>query len=717
MRQILQNVRSGRQDVCEVPDAVLSGSGVLVATQCSAVSAGTERMIVEFSKKGFIGKAKSRPDDVKKVLSKIKRDGLKATLNSVFTRLNQPMPLGYSTSGIVLAVSPDVTHVKPGDRVACGGANYAVHAEMIFVPGNLVVAVPDNVEFDQACFATLGSVAMQGVRIADLVLGEKVAVIGLGLLGLITAQIAKAAGCRVIGADPDQARCALGRELGIDYVCSMQELSATADSCTNNVGVDAAIITAATSSNEPIEVAAAICRKKGRISVVGAVKMDLPRSSFYKKELELRLSCSYGPGRYDKQYEEKGIDYPQAYVPWTEQRNMACIIDLISQRRMDMRPLISHRFAIEDAEKAYALVRGETNEPYLGIVIMYPPVADRTPMPSVRMSEPTEGASPKNTVNIGVIGAGTFAGITMLPAFRKISGIRHVCLAEREGRIGKHTAEKFGFEKIVSDHAQLLNDKDVDIVFVTTRHDTHAPLLIESLKAGKHVMVEKPLCIREDELPEIIDVAEANPGRIVMVGYNRRFAPMSVDLKERFRGKGPLCINYICNAGFSPQDSWTRDIEIGGGRIIGEGCHFIDWMIWLTDSQPVTVYSQSVGRENASTLKNDNVTISIQLKDGSIGVVSYFACGDKSAVKEHIRVFGGGCLGIIDDFKHGSFTSGGTTARLHGGSKGHLEEWQAVISAVKENKASPIPLEELVCSTWTTFKAMESLQIAQPIDI
>jgi len=715
MKQILQNVRSGRQTVTTVPDAVVSGPGVLVATQCSAISAGTEKMIVDFSSKGFIGKAKSRPDDVRKIIAKIKRDGLKATLDSVFARLNQPMPLGYNTAGIVLAVSPEVTHVKPGDRVACGGANYAVHAEMVFVPKNLVVPIPDNVAFDEACFATLGSIAMQGIRIAELVIGEKVAVIGLGLLGLITAQIAKASGCRVIGADVNPDRVGLAGELGLDRVCTPQELPSAVSAFTDNIGADAVIVTAATSSNEPVETAAAICRQKGRISVVGAVRMDLPRSPFYKKELQLRLSCSYGPGRYDKRYEEKGIDYPYAYVPWTEQRNMSCVVDLISQGKLNLKPIVTHRFTIEEAHKAYELVRGQRDEPYLGIVITYPPVEERQPMPSVTLKQSSARKPGKDTVGIGVIGAGNFASITMLPAMKKIEGIRFVSLAEREGRIGKHTAGRFGFEKTTSNHKDLLSDEDIDIVFVTTRHDTHAQLVLDCLRAHKHVMVEKPLCIRQSDLPEIIEAAESNPDRILMEGFNRRFAPMAVQLKEKFSNKGPLCINYICNAGFSPKDSWTQDIETGGGRIIGEGCHFIDWIIWLTGSAPVAVYAQSVGRETATTFKNDNVMISLQFEDGSIATVSYLACGDKSAVKEHIRVFGGGCIGIIEDFRRGSFTSGGTTVKLRGSSKGHFEEWQAVLSAVREGRPSPIPLEELVCSTWTTFKAVESLQIGEKI--
>jgi polar amino acid transport system substrate-binding protein len=714
MKQILQNIKTGKLNVAEVPEPGLAGPGVLVATQASVISAGTERMITDFAQKSLIGKAKARPDQVKLVIDKIKRDGLKATLHSVFSRLSQPMPLGYSASGIVIAKSAEVTNINAGDKVACGGAG---HAEVIFVPKNLAVPVPENVDFDSAAFATLGSIAMQAVRVAELVVGEKVAVIGLGLLGLITIQLAKAAGCRVIGADVNPERIKLAEKLACDRASTPDRLAEVVAELTGNIGVDAVIIAAATKSNQPTELAAAVSRKKGRISVVGAVKMDIPRGPFYEKELQLRLSTSYGPGRYDREYEEKGHDYPYAYVPWTEQRNMACVLDLISQGKLDVQSLITHRFGIEQAEEAYKLVRGEIQEPYLGIVLNYPKVEERQPTPIIAAAQAKPHALSRDKVGIGIIGAGVFANITMLPAMKKISDYGLVGIADVNGSAAKHAQDKFGFAYSTGDHRKIMEDDNIDVVFVTTRHNTHASLLIEALQAGKNVMVEKPLCMNEDELCEIIKAVEERPSQLVMVGFNRRFAPLSVELKKRFKDKGPLCMNYICNAGFVPKESWVQDIETGGGRIIGEACHFIDWMIWLTESPPVQVYAQSITKETTKALKEDNVMISLKFADGSIGTVSYLACGDKSFTKEHIEVYSGGAIGIIDDFRRGLFTDDGRREKLSGASKGHLQEWQGLADAIKNSKVSPITFEDIVASTWTTLKVTESLRTAKAIKI
>ncbi len=713
MKQVVQNIRSGKLSVDEVPSAQFAGPGVIVATQASVISAGTEKMITEFAEKGLIGKARSKPQEVRKIIDKIKRDGLVETFRTVMTRLDQPMPLGYSAAGIVLAASPEVVSIKPGDRVACGGAG---HAEVMFVPKNLVVPVPDNVDFDSASFATLGSIAMQGLRVAELVIGEKVAVIGLGLLGLITTQLVRAAGCRVIGADINPNRLELARKLGCDFVCPPNRLAAVVSEVTGNVGADAVIITAATASNEPVETAAEICRKKGRISVVGAVRMDIPRKPFYQKELQLRLSTSYGPGRYDSQYEDKGIDYPQAYVPWTEQRNMACVLDMVSQGKLDVKSLITHRFPIEEAETAYKLIKGEIQEPFLGIVLNYPKVEDRSPVPASQARKSPQRI--EGGVGVGVIGAGNFANLMLIPALAKLPDARLVGLADVNGLAGNHTGRKFGFQRIVSDHRQLLEDPDIKVVFVTTRHNAHAPLVLEALKANKHVMVEKPLCITHDELLEIVKTADQKPDLSVMVGFNRRFAPMAVELKKYFKDAGPLGINYICNAGFTPKESWVQDPLVGGGRIIGEGCHFINWVIWLTNSAPVKVYAQSIGRETGKAFKDDNVMISLQLKDGSIATVSYLACGDKSHTKEHIEVFGGGCVGIIDDFRRGVFIRGGNTQKLKAATgKGHFEQWQAYIASLKEGRQAPVPFEEIITSTWATLKAIESLRTGQVMEI
>jgi predicted dehydrogenase/threonine dehydrogenase-like Zn-dependent dehydrogenase len=713
MKQILQNLRTGQLNVEDVPEPEMAGPGALIATQTSVISAGTEKMLIDFANKGLIAKAKARPNDVKQVLDKIKRSGIRATLKTVFARLDQPMKLGYSSAGIVLATSPEITDIKPGDRVACGGTE---HAEVVFAKKNLIVPMPENVDFESACFATLGSIAMQGVRVAELVIGQRIAVIGLGLLGLITVQLVKAAGCRAIGADINPERLKLAEQLGCDKACHPNQLPEVVGDMTQNRGADAVIITAATKSNEPTELAAQIARQKGIISVVGAVRMDIPRKPFYAKELQLRLSTSYGPGRYDVSYEDKGIDYPFGYVPWTEQRNMACVLDLISQGKLNIKPLITHRFPIEQGQQAYAMLSGETKEPYLGIVLTYPKPEHREIKPIIKSSEKVF-ITAKNKVGIGVIGAGNFASLTMLPAMKNITDIEFVGIADVNSSMAKHAQNKFGFQYSAGDYRKLLQDDNISTIFVTTRHDVHASLAIEALQAGKNVMVEKPLCLNQQQLMNIINVVEQHPHQRLTVGFNRRFAPMAVELKNRLKGKNPLCMNYICNAGFTPKDSWTRDPQIGGGRIIGEACHFIDWMCWLTDSEPTKVYAQSISKETANVFKEDNVMISLHFADGSIGTVSYLACGDKSFAKEHIEVYSGGAIGVINDFTKGIFVAGGSTNKLAGNSKGHLQQWQAFISAIKDGRPAPVEFGDVVASTWATLKAIESLHTAELIEL
>jgi predicted dehydrogenase/threonine dehydrogenase-like Zn-dependent dehydrogenase len=713
MKQILQNLRTGQLNVEDVPEPEMAGPGALIATQTSVISAGTEKMLIDFANKGFIAKAKARPNDVKQVLDKIKRSGIRATLKTVFARLDQPMKLGYSSAGIVLATSPEITDIKPGDRVACGGTG---HAEVVFAKKNLIVPVPENVDFESACFATLGSIAMQGVRVAELVIGQQVAVIGLGLLGLITVQLVKAAGCRVIGADISPERMKLAEQLGCDKTCYPGQLPEVVGSMTENRGADAVIITAATKSNEPTELAAEIARQKGIISVVGAVKMDIPRKPFYAKELQLRLSTSYGPGRYDVSYEDKGIDYPFGYVRWTEQRNMACVLDLISQGKLDVKSLITHRFPIEQGQQAYAIVRGEVDEPYLGIVLTYPKPEQREIKPIIK-SDAKVFTTVRDKIGIGVIGAGNFANLTMLPAMKNIADIEFVGIADVNSSMAKHAQSKFGFQYSAGDYKQLLQDANISTIFITTRHDVHALLVIEALKSGKNVMVEKPLCLNQQQLMEIIKIAEQHSEQRLTVGFNRRFAPMAVELKNRLQGKTPLCMNYICNAGFTPKESWSQDPQVGGGRIIGEACHFIDWMCWLTNSEPTKVYAQSISKETANAFKDDNVMISLHFSDGSIGTVSYLACGDKSFTKEHMEVYGGGAIGIIDDFTKGIFISGGSITKLAGNSKGHLQQWQAFISAVKDGQSAPVEFDDAVASTWATLKAVESLHTAEVISL
>lgn len=716
MKQVVQNFKTGELAVRDVPMPHLAGPGVLVRTRVSLVSAGTERMVTEFAQKSMVGKARSRPDLVRQVLDKVKRDGLLATFRTVMTRLEQELPLGYSSAGVILAQSPDIEGLSVGDRVACAGGNYATHSEAAFIPKNLVARIPDGVSFEEASFVTLGAIAMQGVRVADVRLGERVGVIGLGLLGLITVQLLKAAGCRVLGIDPDAGKLALARQLGADEAVAPGGASPAAMAMTGQRGLDAVVITAATSGNGPIEQAAEISRLKGRVVVVGAVGLNVPRKPYYERELDIRFSMSYGPGRYDPSYEEAGRDYPYAYVPFTEQRNMISFLDLLAQGKVQVKPLITHRISIDQAERAYDLIQGQGGESYIGICLTYPEDRELSP----RIDLKTASVAPVGQkLRVGFIGAGNYAQLMLLPRFAAHQRVQMVGVATHEGVSGRQAAEKFGFNYATTDYHQLLADANIDAVIVATRHDLHARAAIDALKAGKHVWVEKPLAMNEQELSEVIEAQQAARDRVVFVGFNRRWAPLTLEAMKFFASRrGPLSILYRCNAGFLPSSHWTQDPQVGGGRIIGEACHFIDLIVRLTGSLPVNVHARAVAGLDQGIVNQDQSIITLTLADGSIGTVAYLSSGEKSFSKERVEIFGDGRTYVIEDFRLGIAAAGGReTRKKMAQDKGQSGEVGAFVEALLQGGPPPIPFEELVAVHLATLRAVDSIKSGVPFDL
>jgi len=713
MKQVIQNFKTGDLFVDEVPPPSLAGGMVLVANRYSLISAGTERSTVKVAKAGLLGKARQRPDLVAQVLQNIKKEGLKATLEKVKTKLDTLKALGYSTAGEVIAYMDDDHSFRPGDRVACAGQDYASHAEIVSVPRNLVARIPDNVSFEEASFTTLGAIALQGVRQADPRLGEKVAVIGLGLLGQITCQLLKAAGCRVAGIDISEKLLELARELGADAALHRNDTDLTArlNAFTQGHGFDSIIITAAADSNDPIELAGEIARKKGRVVVVGAVRMEVPRDPhYYRKELDLRMSCSYGPGRYDPSYEEHGQDYPYGYVRWTEQRNMEAFLDLIAQGKVNVKRLISHVFDIENAAAAYDIVLGKVKEPHSGILLKYTP-GDQPHKSIIRLS--SGAAAGTGGIHVGVIGAGSFAQNYLIPYMRSW-GAHLTTVVTSRGITAKNVAGKFSFANASSDSQDIFSDRQINTIFIATPHNTHAEYVEKALQAGKSVFVEKPLALNAGELEAITQQMEQHGGRL-MVGFNRRFSPVANALKSAFgRPAQPLVINYRVNAGFIPKEHWIQDPVTGGGRIVGEACHFIDLMQYFTGSLPIKVYASCINGDNDKLPNEDNVCIIIHFSDGSIGTLTYVASGDKSLPKERVEIFGDGKVGIIDDFKKGELHQNNKVKTLNLQGKGHKEEVQAFLQAVSTGGPMPVDFESIRQTTAATFKILDSLRTGLP---
>ena len=715
MKQLLQNMKTGQTGIEEVPIPMPTAGQALVRVSASLVSAGTERMLVEFAEKSLLGKARSRPDLVKRVLEKMRREGMLVTIADAFNRLDQPMPLGYSSAGTITALGDEMAGFQVGQRVACAGGGFAVHAEYNVVPQNLLTRLPDSVDFESAAFTTLGAIALHGFRLAQPQIGETVAVIGMGLLGLLTGQIAAAAGCRVLGIDVNPQRIALARSLGLEAVLRAQAVE-FGQAFTAARGFDKVIICADTPSNDPVELAAILARDRANVVATGAVGLTFPRKPYYEKELSFINSRSYGPGRYDVSYEENGRDYPLGYVRWTEGRNFEAFVDLLAGGKVKIALMISHRFPIEQAAEAYEIITGKKKEPFLGVLLTYP--QDGSSVPVSRITFPASHPAPSSAeVKLGVLGAGLFANATLLPAIKTVGQLELVGIASAAGLHAQHSARKFGFAYATSNDDEILNDPNINTVAVLTRHGLHAGLVVKALQAGKNVFVEKPLAVDNDQLSSVGEALHADNCPLMAVGFNRRFAPLTGRLKEFLAVRSePLHMHYRINAGPIPLNHWTHDPVQGGGRIIGEGCHFVDFLTCLAGAAPLSVSASAL--PNTGRYHEDNVSMTFSFPDGSVGVVDYLANGDKSFPKERLEVFCGGRVAVLDDFR--------TLEMLHAGhrsvvkkaqNKGWKDEWIAFTNAICTGGHPPIPYEQLFGVTKATFAAMQSLREGQKISI
>ena len=688
MKQLVQDFKTGDIKLVDVPPPVTAPGCVLVRNAFSLVSAGTEKATVAMAQASLVGKARLRPDLVRQVFGTLKREGIGATLRKIQSRLDQWKQLGYSSAGTVLGVGEGVTGFAVGDRVACAGQDYASHAEVVLIPQNLCTRLPEGVALEHAAFSTLGAIALQGVRQADARVGEVVAVIGLGLVGQLTVQILKAAGCVVFGIDVSEAACALAKTCGCDAVAvrMRDDVERMAAKLSHDFGVDAVIITASAPTNDPVELAGRICRERGRVVMVGVTGMEVPRDIYYRKELDFRLSRSYGPGRYDPLYEEEGVDYPIGYVRWTEGRNMEAFAQLLAAKRIDVAALTTHTFTVDDGPKAYELITGKAGERFVGVLIQYPPTAERANVSVAKSAS----AAPAKAVVLGVIGAGNYAQGVLLPQFKASADVtlRTVCTAT--GVKAQKAKEKFGFDTCVTDWHAVIADAAINTVLIATRHDLHGPIVCEALRAGKAVFVEKPLCLRGEQLDEIVKVINQTGNARLMVGFNRRFAPFAAEARKL---SGPLVMRYRVSVTPLPREHWINNPDIGGGRILGEVCHFVDFLQFAARSRPVSAFAQGFGVEN--------VQVALRFADGSMGAVDYFSVADDALPKEHFEAFGGGRHLVVTDFHD----------------KGQVEEVRSFITAVKAGSPMPIGLEEIIDSTRATFAVLRSVQCGQAVGL
>lgn len=697
MKQVLQSLKTGETTVTEIPSPMVKRGQLLIQTTKTLVSSGTERMLVEFGKAGWIEKARQQPDKVRLVLDKIKTDGLIPTFEAVFNKLDQPIPLGYCNVGRVIDTGAGVQGYAVGDRVISNGK----HAQIVNAPVNLCAKVPAKVSDDEAAFVVLGAIALQGVRLAQPTLGESVVVTGLGLIGLLTVQLLRAHGCRVLAIDSVAERLELARQFGAEVVDLSQDQDpvAVAQQFSHRRGVDAVILTVSSKSNEPIHQAALMCRKRGRIVLVGVTGLELSRADFFEKELTFQVSCSYGPGRYDPTYEEKGIDYPIGFVRWTEQRNFEAVLDMIAEGRLNVGPLISHRFDIAEAEKAYELVGGAA--PSMGILLQYPNALDvalarSVTLPtrsSVQAGNLAKGRSP----SVSFIGSGNYAGAVLIPAFKQANA-RLRSIASGSGVTGVYAGRKFGFQEATTDTESIFLDSQTDAIVVTTRHDTHAEFCVKALAVNKHVFVEKPLCLKLSELKDIQLAHQAAHsaginGPMLMMGFNRRFSPHVKKIKQLLASTvEPASFVMTVNAGAIATQHWTQDPEVGGGRLLGEACHFVDLLRFLADALIVEWSRTTLTSEN-----DDTVSIQLRFANGSIGTIHYFANGSKSFPKERLEVFVAGRVLQLDNFRKlkGFGWPNFKSMNLWRQDKGQRACAQAFVDAIAQGAEPPIPVEEL----------------------
>ena len=699
MKQIIQDLKSGETILEEVPAPVVRRGAVLIRTHRSLVSLGTERMLVEFGKASYLEKARQQPEKVKQVLDKIKSDGLIPTLEAVFRKLGEPLPLGYCNAGEVIAIGQGVSDFKIGDRVVSNGH----HAEVVCINQNLVAKIPDHVTYDEAAFTVIGAIGLQGIRLINPTFGETIVVTGLGLIGLITSQLLLANGCRVIGLDFDQSKVELARSFGIEaYNVSDGRSPVTLiESLTDYIGADGVLITASTKSNDVIAQSAGMCRKKGRIVLVGVVGLDINRSDFFKKELSFQVSCSYGPGRYDDNYEEKGHDYPIGYVRWTEKRNFEAVLNALARKKLEVLPLITERIHLDD----YLQIYGNMSNPKsIASIITY----DVKKSDTLNTQVVINGANFAGQKGVfGVIGAGNFTGSTVLPMLSKAGG-KVKTIASSKGLSGTILAKKFNIAQSSTDYHSILRDDEIDIVIITTRHNAHARQVIESLEAGKHVFVEKPLALNIDEL-NAIDVVIGQTDKTVTVGFNRRFSPFSIDAKKQIGSSGiPINVVATMNAGFIPQDVWVQDMEVGGGRIIGEACHYIDLISFFTGSHVESVVMNAMGTNPAEN--TDNASILLKYTNGSTGTINYFSNGSKAYSKERIEIYAQNRTIVMDNFRKSYYYGFKASGLSKTQDKGHREQFRLLVDRIKNGGDPIIPYADLMNTSKAAIAAVESLK-------
>lgn len=705
MKQIIQSFKTGETILEEVPVPQVKRGCLLIQTTKSLVSLGTERMLVEFGKSNYLQKAKQQPDKVKQVLDKVKTDGLMPTVHSVFNKLNEPIPLGYCNVGKVVAVGEGVSGFEVGDRVASNGP----HAEFVCVPKNLVAHIPDNVSDEEAAFTVVGSIGLQGIRLLNPTLGETVVVIGLGLIGLLTAQLLKANGCRVIGTDLDEEKLALARKWGvIAYNSGKGDVVKFVEEQTGNVGADGVIITASAHTDAIISQAARMSRKRGKIVLVGVIGLNISRAEFYEKELTFQVSCSYGAGRYDDNYENKGIDYPLPYVRWTENRNFETVLQTIASGKLSVKEMITEEVDLVDYGSIYDDIGTHRS---IASIINYPENNDPAVLKSRVLLQHHNFSGSKGVV--GIIGAGNFTKMTMLPAL-KDSGAHFKYIASQGGLSGTLMAKKYGFANSTTSYKDILTDDEVDLVMITTRHNLHAGMVVESLKAGKNVFVEKPLALNEEELRKIIE-AYGNSGKTLTVGFNRRFSPHIQKIKSLV-GDSQMNVIATMNAGYIPPNVWVQDMKTGGGRIIGEACHYIDLIAFLTGSSVKAVCMNAMGvnpEENT-----DNASILLKMENGSTGVINYFSNGSKAYSKERVEVFSQERTFIMDNFrKTEAFGVKGFSKLKTAMDKGHKTQFHRLIQTVQQGGEALIPFDSIVNITRVSFAAIQSLKENKWIEI
>ncbi len=665
MLQVIQNLKDGKVTIAEVPPPACKAGGVLVRNMASLISVGTEKLMIEMGRKSLMGKARARPDLVRQAWNKAKKEGFLSVFKEAMNRLDEPVPLGYSAAGVVLEVGVGVSGFKPGDRVAVAGAGYASHAEVVWVPENLCVPIPDGLDFEAAAFVMLGAIALHGVRLAGLTLGETGVVIGLGLLGLLSVQLLAAQGCRVIGVDLDRRKGELARELGAEAILipGETEVEEGVANLTRGVGADAVIITAASKDSAPVRLAEAVARERARLVMVGVAELSLTRKDFWTKELSFTVSKAAGPGSLEPLYEAKGFDYPLSLVRWTERRNLAAFLDLVARGRVRLTQLITHRFPISEANQAYDLILNN-REPYIGVVLTYPQVQEAA-FPEalasrVRLASPRESIAAEDKRGVGLIGGGMFTKNILLPALQKVGGVNLLGVATTTGVTAQHIARKFGFSYATTDYREILEDPAIGRVLITTRHNLHAPLVLAALAAGKHVFVEKPLCLTLKELEQI--EAAYDGSRLLLVGFNRRFAPLAQRIKAMLAGRTtPLVMMYRVNAGYVPESSWVHDPEVGGGRLVGEVCHFIDFLHFMTDSEATRVSVATISGNLGKYREDDNLCLNLTFRDGSLGTIIYTAKGSKAFSRERFEVYCEDSVGVIEDFRRAMVVKGGRT--------------------------------------------------------